>query len=699
MTGGLGIAFAPLLPWPALAALGALSVLVVGLALVRRARGTGGWALAAATLLAALANPSLTVEERRAESDIVLIAVDESASQDIADRRAATAAALAHLEAAVAARDGLDSVVVRTGPETPEDPLAAGGTRLVSAIERGLADIPEGRLAGIVAITDGQVHDVPEPPAGAALPGPLHVLLTGAEGERDRRVVITEAPGYGLVGKALAVTARVEDLGGGEGNARIAVRQDGRDIGSFVVPVGRDVPIDVTLERAGPSIVEVEVEAGADELTAINNRTAVAINGVRDRLRVLLISGEPHAGERAWRNLLKADPAVDLVHFTILRPPEKQDGTPVRELSLISFPVRELFEVKLDEFDLVVFDRYRRRGVMLQRYVENIVEYVRNGGALLAAVGPTFASPLSMFNSPLGDLMPAMPTGDVLSDPYRPGLTETGRRHPVTAGMPGAGSNGDAAAWGRWFRYIDVLQARGTALMSGPAGKPLLILDRVGEGRVALLLSDHIWLWARGYDGGGPQAELVRRLAHWLMREPELEEDRLWATVHRRAMTIERRTLVPDDTPATVTTPSGETVAVALEEGEDGVARGTLAIDEPGVYVVRDGTRTATAAAGDLDRREYADVRATAARLGPLAEAGGGAVFWPAADGLPEVRQVRPGQTYAGRHAATGQPWLGLRANRSHAVTGLTAVPALPALLVLALAAAGLLLAWHREGR
>ena len=98
------------------------------------------------------------------------------------------------------------------------------------------------------------------------------------------------------------------------------------------------------------------------------------INGVRDRLRVLLVSGEPHAGERTWRNLLKSDASVDLVHFTILRPPEKQDGVPVDELSLIAFPTRELFIEKIEDFDLIIFDRYRRRGILPSLYLENIAQ-------------------------------------------------------------------------------------------------------------------------------------------------------------------------------------------------------------------------------------------------------------------------------------------------------------------------------------
>ena len=141
-------------------------------------------------------------------------------------------------------------------------------------------------------------------------------------------------------------------------------------------------------------MVELEVAPIADELTTRNGKAVVAIEGVRDKLRVLLVSGEPHPGERMWRNLLKSDANVDLVHFTILRPPEKAvDGTPINELSLIAFPVADLFGRKIKDFDLIIFDRYSSQAILPRFYLDNIVAYVREGGALLMAEGPAFGTP------------------------------------------------------------------------------------------------------------------------------------------------------------------------------------------------------------------------------------------------------------------------------------------------------------------
>ena len=190
------------------------------------------------------------------------------------------------------------------------------------------------------------------------------------------------------------------------------------------------------------------------ELTLDNNRALFTINGVRDRLRVLLVSGEPYQGERAWRNLLKSDPAIDLVHFTILRTPQKDDFTPVRELSLIVFPMRELFEQKLKEFDLIIFDRYKSGNLITRDYFRNIAEYVKGGGALLVSVGPVFATQRSLYRTPLGAMLPAAPLGDVLETPLqaqgqrdRPAPSRD-RRTCRRQGIPARNRNGAAgSAW------------------------------------------------------------------------------------------------------------------------------------------------------------------------------------------------------------------------------------------------------------
>ena len=329
----------------------------------------------------------------------------------------------------------------------------------------------------------------------------------------------------------------------------------------------------------------------------------VAIDGVRDKLRVLLVSGEPHAGERTWRNLLKSDATVDLVHFTILRPPEKQDGTPINELSLIAFPTRELFQQKINEFHLIIFDRYARQGVLPMIYFDNIARYVRDGGAVLVAAGPDYASPTSIWRTPLDVVLPAEPSGRTTEVPFHARLTDLGKRHPVTRGLEGAES--DPPHWSRWFRLVDARTEKGTPVMQGPDNKPLLLLSREGEGRVALLLSDHIWLWARGYEGGGPHLDLLRRLSHWLMKQPDLEEEALRLAVRGRDLEIRRQTMADEVAQVTLTTPSGQTRTLTLDKAEPGVWKAVTPANELGLWRATDGKLTALVNVGPANPREY----------------------------------------------------------------------------------------------
>ena len=553
------ILFDPLVVWPLIYALGAAVMVITALGIWR---GLSGWPfrlLAGAALLAALINPSLQAEDRDPLSDIVLVVVDESASQRIADRPAQTEAALQALEAEIAGLN-MEVRIARVG-----DAEENSGTLLMSELQRMLAEEPRARIAGAVFITDGRLHDAELVPD---MPAPIHALLTGRAEDWDRRLVVETAPAFGIIGEELELTIRIEDQGaippGLGARSEIVIAVDGGPPQSFVVPVGESLDLPLTLEHAGQNVIQFNVPEAEGELTNRNNAAVVQINGIRDRLRVLLVSGEPHPGQRTWRNLLKSDPSVDLVHFTILRPPDRQDGVPVSELSLIAFPTRELFLEAVDEFDLIIFDRYQRRGILPMLYLDNIRRYVEDGGALLLAAGPDFAGASSLYRTPLADILPGRPTARVIEEPYLPEISTIGTRHPVTTALemehtplPGAD-----APWGRWLRQIELLPESGQTVMEGANGAPLLMLDRVGDGRVALLASDHAWLWDRGYEGGGPQLELLRRLAHWMMGEPDLEEEALAADVDGATIFITRRTLADTVGSVSVTYPNGEETTI-----------------------------------------------------------------------------------------------------------------------------------------
>jgi hypothetical protein len=691
-TSAVSVAFDPLLGWTMLAVLGGIGLVLVLLGLRAGARGTW-WRLGSLiVVLAALSNPSLIEEQRKPIADVALVVVDDSDSMAIGERRQQVQAARETLKRKLGQQEGLEvreavlpPAHIQLGSERP------GGTRLIETMRSALVEVPPERLAGVVLLSDGQVHDVPAnlpPELGGA---PLHALIAGKKNERDRLIVLEQSPRFGVVGREVTTKFRIEDPAGG--TAPVTLSVGGNVVRRLDVPIGKSVELPITVGNPGANVVELEVAPGPNELTLDNNRALFTINGVRDRLRVLLVSGEPYQGERAWRNLLKSDPAVDLVHFTILRTPQKDDFTPVRELSLIVFPMRELFEQKLKEFDLIIFDRYESGGLITRDYFKNIAEYVKGGGALLVSVGPQFATQRSLYRTPLGAVLPASPLGDVLETPFKPKVTEIGQRHPVTADLPQMGLPGKEPEWGRWFRVVTSRTEHGNAVLSGADDKPLVVLDRVGEGRVAELLSDHLWLWNRGIDGGGPQPELVRRVAHWLMKEPDLEEEALRATSVGGRIEVTRRTLATTFPTVTMTAPDGSTKTITLNQTSPGLGLGVIDVDKPGLYRFDDGTLHTVAAVGNPDPLEFSDVRATETKLKPLVEASGGGLMWLQDNPDPDIRSVRPGR------AAGGSDWIGLRRNEGYTVAGINQLPLLPGILVALAFLMAIGSAWWREGR
>src|SRR6201995_1725801 len=554
-----GIAFTPLVPsiglWVALAAI----VVIAALLLLGRSRGAAVRVTALALIVLALANPSFTREDREPLSSVAVVVVDKSPSQNFGARTQETAAAREALVDDLKKIKGLEVRVVEAGQADGE----TDGTKLFGALSSALSDVPVDRVAGAFLITDGRVHDIPANAAVVGFQAPVHALITGQKDERDRRIAISAAPRFGIVGQTQTVTYRLDDQGVSGQRAKVTIRRDGETISERTLQSGQTSSVDIDIKHAGPNIVEIEASPLENELTLVNNRAVVAIDGVRDKLRVLLVSGEPHSGERTWRNLLKSDASVNLVHFTILRPPEKQDGTPINELSLIAFPTRELFQQKINEFQLIIFDRYARQGVLPIAYFDNIARYVRAGGAVLVSAGPDYAANPSICQTPVDSVLPAEPVG-VTEKPFHAHLSEAGKRHPVTRGLEG--SNSEPPHWSRFFRTVETRNAGNPPVMTGADREALLLLSRVGEGRVALLLSDHIWLWSRGYEGGGPHLDLLRRMSHWLMKQPDLDEEALRLQVQGKDLVVVRQTMADTVTPVTVTSPSGTTRQVTLTQ-------------------------------------------------------------------------------------------------------------------------------------
>ncbi len=689
----LSLEFAPIIPLPFLAALAVLAALSVGFALLRRLPGWWLRAAAAVILLLALAEPVLKQEETDPLGDIVFVVLDKSESQMVADRPDQMARAQAAIEARIGALENFDLRVVEVTNDISD---RDSGSMVMTALAKAASEVANARIAGAVILSDGRVHDAD---ILSSFPAPVHLVMTGRDSDWDRRLIIDSAPAFAIVDEEITLSLRIEDQGAvpaeAAGRARISISIDGEEPAVFDVVPGRDLSLPLTLRHGGMNVLQFIVEPAEGELTDRNNAAVVSINGVRDRLRVLLVSGEPHAGERTWRNLLKSDSAVDLVHFTILRSPDKLDGVPIRELSLIAFPTRELFLEKIDEFDLIIFDRYRRRGILTSRYLQNVADYVRNGGAVLLAPGPAFAGAQSLYRSPLGDIMPAHPTAGIVEDGYLPRISDPGQRHPVTEGLenfaPRPATEDGSPGWGRWFRQIDTITVSGQTVMTGAEERPLLVLDRVGEGRIAMLMSDHAWLWTRGYEGGGPQLELLRRLAHWMMKEPELEEERLSAEASGRQVVLTRRSMSTEARPVEVENPDGTVQILTPTEVSPGRWQATFDGQENGLYRLSDGELTSVVALGPLAPREFEQTIAGDAAIKPLTQATRGGVLRMEAVPDPKIRLVREGRVAAGRD------WIGLTPRNASVTTDIRLIPLLPTWVWMLLAGLLAFAAWRRE--
>ena len=687
------IALSPFLPWSAIYALAAAALAVSAALVWRGTRGAWLRASSMALLLLALCDPNLVQENRRPLKDIVAVVVDRSESQDIGERPQQTNKARNELEARFKALGNVDLRVV----ETSRDESETEGTKLFAALRGALSDAPPERVGGAIMITDGDAHDIPQSAAALGFNAPLHALITGHEGERQRRIDLVEAPRYGLVGKDQVIEARVLDSDDHGEPVKLTVRRDGETIATIDAKVGERIDVKAPIDHPGPNVIELEVAPVEGELAADSNRAAVNIEGVRDKLRVLLVSGKPHPGERMWRNLLKSDANVDLVHFTILRPPEKgADGTPINELSLIAFPVADLFGRRIKDFDLIIFDRYAQQSILPYIYLENIAKYVRDGGALLMAEGPEFSTPDGLYYSPLGAISPAEPSGDDVEAPYRARVSDQGMRHPVTRGLNGLDASNGGPNWGRWFRLVGAKPTSGVTVMSGADDKPLLVLSRVGKGRVGLLLSDQMWLWARGYDGGGPYLDLLRRLAHWLMKEPDLEEEALRASAKGREVTVERQSVSGEPRETYLVAPDGSKTKLELMPYAPGLSRAHVAVNRFGLYRAEDGEHVALVDVGQENPLEMRDVVSTSEKLRPIAEATGGTVRRIAAGStgaiaMPRVVGLNPSPSYG------GGDYIGIKRTGSSELIGARSTSLVSGFFGLAVLLGMVTLAWVKE--
>ena len=637
-------------------------------------------------IILSLANPVIMSENRESLPDTVAVILDLSPSQSINDRKKNALEVYENLKNQLGKINNLE---VRYKTINGEK-----GTNIFNPLSSLIGDIPDNRLAGAIIITDGQIQDVPEINA-LNFPAPINFLITGNKNEYDRRLIIEESPRFGIVGEEVTIKLRVEDINADVPNALVTINMNDKDKQSRSIPIGESVSITLPLERAGITSLNIEVEEGKNELTLKNNQIVISINAIRERLKVMLVSGEPNMGLRNWRNLLNSDPSVDLIHFTILRPPNKQDLTPVGELSLIPFPSRELFQLNLDSFDLIIFDQYHLRGILPQYYLKNIVEYVVNGGALLDTAGPAYAGPYSLSLSPLQSILPTEPTGEVVVEEFVPKITNYGLRHPVTANLQEINGDKIENNWGSWFRMVEGLTVDGDVLLEGPENRPLLVLNRIGQGRVAQILSDQSWVWTRSDSNKGPQADLLRRLVHWLMKEPDLEENELSAKFENNTLIIRKNSLIPDLNSVKIISPSNETDIIDLEDIGNGQQIAKIPEPEPGIWKLSSGNSNISVIIGNYNSAEFNDVRATDKSIELLAESTLGSIKW-----INTERNTSLKINHIEKNKITNNNKnIKLYKNEQFFVQSMDQIPLAPWYLALILSIVLLFLSWYRESR
>ena len=672
--------FYPFIPISLLILLILLSLVVIFIGFKLKAPGNIFRATLICLILLSIANPTIVSENRENIPDTVALILDLSPSQNINDRKTLAQNTYNSIKTELEKINNLDIRLKTINGKK--------GSKLFDPLVSMVGDISTDRIAGAIIITDGQIEDAPSILDNYNFKAPINIMLTGEKEEKDRRLIIESSPRFGIVGEEIKIDIKVEDISTNTPNALVTINMNDDIEQSRSIPIGEVVTITMPLERAGITSLNIEVEPGKEELTLQNNKSVVEINAIRERLKVMLVSGEPNMGLRSWRNLLNSDPSVDLVHFTILRPPNKQDLTPVGELSLIPFPSRELFQANLNDFDLIIFDQYHLRGILPQFYLKNVVEYVVNGGALLDASGPTYAGPYSLSLSPLQNILPTEPIGDVIVQEFIPIMTQDGERHPVTANL----KDNMNSNWGPWYRMVEGLTIAGDVLLEGPEARPLLVLNRVGQGRVAQILSDQSWVWTKSGVNKGPQADLLRRLVHWLMKEPELEENELSARIDNDTILITKNSLTLDKKPIISTSPDNIKEEIILEDIGKGKQIGKILSPQEGTWKFSSGNSKISLIVGNSNSSEYLDVRTTDSIVKPLVNYTSGSIHWVNnKKNIPQIKQIQKNKL------TNNSKNIQLLKNEKYFVKSLQQSSLTPWYFVLIFSLILLFLSWYRE--
>ena len=400
-------------------------------------------------LLVLVIQPIIKIENRELEKDIITILIDKTASQKITNRIKDVDEVYNKLLSKIGKLEGIDilkisvddqsirtsfgSIKEINSEQSEEEKIIRNvedlnSSKLISILKNHINKYPSKKISTIFMITDGQIHDLTVHSALEKIEIPIYYILAGDKKLNDIKLTLVSKPNFNYLDERTKIKFKVEDFLHNQDLVELTVQNSFMPEIKKKIKVGIVNDIEFDLPKIGQNFFKLSVEKKENEISILNNSEIIKIDGIRKKLRVLLISGNPYMGTRVWRNFLKSDPSVELIHMTVLRPPEKNDNTPFNELSLIPFPIKELFENKLSKFELIIFDNFKGRNVLSPLYLQNLKRFVNNGGALLEIAGPAYNSKYSLFRTEIGSILPGVPSGKVIRKEFKPKLTEIGKK-------------------------------------------------------------------------------------------------------------------------------------------------------------------------------------------------------------------------------------------------------------------------------
>jgi uncharacterized membrane protein len=432
-------------------------------------------------------------------------------------------------------------------------PARGGRTDLLAALRAaatGQGGSTARKLSGILLFSDGadnsELSTGLSPRTRAAIEElgvPISTFALGKSGLKDLAIETVKVDEFAFVRNSITAEVEVRGRGFKGQPTKVVLRREGTVIATRDIRFESDddvqtVTFTFTPDQTGRFVYTLAVPVFPEEAVSDNNTRSFALKVIRDRVRVLLVAGRPSWDERFLRGLLRQDPNVELISFYILRNQADVTGATndERELSLIPFPMREIFQEKLDTFDVVIFQNfgYSEPGLSIASYESGLANYVKNGGALLLIGGDrSFSEAPGRFGM-LADALPVEAALPADVQPFKARLTPEGQRHPVTA--LGGASQSSESAWASLpaIPGINLTRAKSgaTVLLEHPfatvdgRAAPLLALWDYGRGRSLALTTDGSWYWAFVAHGSGSQSRYYERFwsnaLRWLVRDPDL---------------------------------------------------------------------------------------------------------------------------------------------------------------------------------